>query len=650
MEDNMKAIKKFLCAFLSLVLLISVSNAVGEIAEVPFSGKIVVESLEYPVDLSTIDIKVYQSTPREATISEWLVEYDETYSFSVHPNKEGVFEFTPPSQVFSITIQIDTLPEGFGIDKHTELYFNRVNSQKVFTLSPIDRAMLNIDNPAGEPSITLLNHDGKEVYAYYEFEPVYSAESPASNFVEVTGTVKMNGGIEFTPSATIDLSGVDPMVKLNQLCNFGIISGEMAVEEYRRILESVNTSDCCYLPTVTDNSTAVYGIPNVPESVQVSMNSLTSEVHNNCFKVHYDESDTTKAEAQAIADFLLAMESKRISAGFKAPIPYSSDNQFNVYVFAGSCPDSAYSNARGITYPTGSGTSIITIWKFSTLSAEEKETVAHEYFHTVQYAYNADWTPMWFLDATAGWFAARYSGSIKRVQAHYNTYFAYCSKSIYTDEETLSLRYGATVFPQVIDVEYGGPTTIRKIFSRIDSIQPKDEISLEDCITWGIQQYDKSGSFSEAFKKLGVYITLPGYFYRSVIPKMTVWNNNYMVNASASTVSASKTVDLETFGLQPYHFKAEYNDALYLSVVVDFARPANCAVGIVTRTSSAVVNSSITDVAKDRYSVVISPFAKEPVLGSNNVANVYVSPIFTGRNPGRCRATISYSLSYFPSN
>lgn len=211
------------------------------------------------------------------------------------------------------------------------------------------------------------------------------------------------------------------------------------------------------------------------------------------------------------------MRSKSLSAGFKAPISDAGGNQINVYLSTEKCadPNPKFNPlTRGITYPTGSGSSVITIWNFSTLSSQEKETVAHEYFHTVQFAYQAGNTPSWFVEATAVWFAARYSGSIERAKGHFDKYFENCRQSVFN----ANLQYGAGVLPMAIDVAYGGPATIRNIYIRIGSIKPTNETSLESCITYGIQQYDKSGSFAEAFKKLGAYITLPKHFFKKQFP------------------------------------------------------------------------------------------------------------------------------------
>lgn len=638
----MKNLKKCISLLLSLSLLLSIlsTEVIAAQPSSTFSGKIELDSNKNSIDLSTIIINIYQSIPKEETATEWVTEFDEIFAFSISPNQDGTFEFTPPSPVFSLTIQVDTLPVGYGIDKHTLLYYGANNNLNEFTLSPISDATLNISSLSEYPEVVFLNDVGEQIYASYDYSPIYTQDVHNSNKVEVSGTVKVAGGIKFYPSATVDLSNVTPFDKINQLYNCGLITETEYLEESIQAIGADDTPNFCGV--IEDIDLSTNSLANIPQEVQNSINDLTSEVQNNFFKVHYNSKNTTKANADAVAKFLLDMRSNSIRVGFKAPKSHTGDNQVHVYLFSGNCTDPKFgSGTRGVTYPTGSGSSLITVWKFSTLDSQEKETVAHEYFHTVQYAYQTGATPKWFVEAAAVWFAARYSGSIKRAQSHFNNYFMNCRESIFTPD----LQYGAGVFPMAIDVAYGGPTTIRNIYSRMGSVKPSDEKNLESCITYGIQQYDRSGSFTEAFKKLGAYITLPGYFYRQVVPSGSSWTNKYPTKVTPSTTSTSKSTGLKSYGLQPYLFTATGKDATFLSIVVAFnsSQKGNASVRVVTKTSSNTIAPYGGDVPNNRYSTLIKPFANYPAQGSNNIVEAYVTPMYTGQN--MCPVTISCSLS-----
>lgn len=82
------------------------------------------------------------------------------------------------------------------------------------------------------------------------------------------------------------------------------------------------------------------------------------------------------------------------------------------------------------------------------------------------------------------------------------------------------------------------------------------EAKLEEAITWGIQQNDSSGSFAEAFKKLGAYITLPSHFFAKVIPSNASWSNGRIDQWTPNTTSRSISVSLEKFGLAVHRLDA----------------------------------------------------------------------------------------------
>lgn len=138
----MKHMRQFTCILLSLLLLLPISNVSAAETQTLFTGKIETDSAGKSIDLTNIDIDIYQSIPRDATATEWITEYDETFAFTVSPNQDGFFEFIPPSPFFSLTVRTDTLPVGFGIDRHTELYYGTNNNENVFTVSHIDEVQL----------------------------------------------------------------------------------------------------------------------------------------------------------------------------------------------------------------------------------------------------------------------------------------------------------------------------------------------------------------------------------------------------------------------------------------------------------------------------------------------------------------------------
>ena len=123
-------IRRVTCVILALVLLLSANAyAVDDLGESTFTGTIIVDS-ESPklLNLGEIEIEVYQSTPIETDESYTI--YSEEYAFSVYPDENGIFTFDRPSSVFSITVQVDSLPDGYGISHHTSLYSPEITSDR----------------------------------------------------------------------------------------------------------------------------------------------------------------------------------------------------------------------------------------------------------------------------------------------------------------------------------------------------------------------------------------------------------------------------------------------------------------------------------------------------------------------------------------
>lgn len=208
-------------------------------------------------------------------------------------------------------------------------------------------------------------------------------------------------------------------------------------------------------------------------------------------------------------------------------------------------------------------------------------------------------------------------------------------------------KYGNGVFPMAIDVAYGGSATIRKIYERLNSVGSKDmsETQLENAITWAIQQYDSSGSFAEAFKKLGAYITLPDHFFASVIPSNASWSNGHINRYTPTTTEKSISVTLESFGLKPFELRPNSSTSPQdLEVVIDFSgvRSTTNSVRFVKETASGSIIPFGTDATAVRYSAVINPFGNA-TSAANNIVDLYVAPINAGSYDRRIN--ITYQLA-----
>lgn len=641
-------IKRVACVFFALTLLLTSSvYAVNDLNEPTFSGTISIDS-ESPeaLNLDEIEIKIYQSTPIETDESFTL--YSDSYVFSVYPDKNGVFTFDRPTPTFSLTVQVGSLPDGYGLDQHTRMYPSEITSD-VFTLSAVDGAEIVADS-LKYPEIKLFNADGKEVYATYDFEPTYQAFPQNEDFVEISGTVNLNGNIAYNVSSNVTLPEIDAIDKVDLLYDLGAIDEVERIEKYLEIYEEGTSTSTCATP-ILDEILDFYAsdeYQTAPTSIKTKIEDLLqtpeeaaytfpNSISNSAFTVHYDDS-VTETVAQNTLKYLTSLRNTVLSLGFNDPINESGKTSLQIYITSAT-----NSNYNGETYHSGDNSntswSRIYIYNLNNLSSGDKETIAHEYFHAVQNTYFKH--NNWFKEAAAVWFAAKYSGSITRAKNHFNRYFASPETSIQ------SISYGNGVLPMAIDVAYGGSYTIRKIYEvmNISGSKGMSETQLRNIITSGIKMYDVNGSFAEAFKKLGAYITLPDHFFANVIPPNTIWNNSKINMYTPTANSRSLSITLEEFGLKAYRLRADNSITPQdLNVVIDFSGSSSTtnSVRFVKKTISGSITPFGTDATNTRYSAVINRFGFATATAAN-IADVYVAPINAGSS--NRTATVTYQLA-----
>lgn len=307
-------IRRVTCVILALVLLLSANAyAVDDLGESTFTGTIIVDS-ESPklLNLGEIEIEVYQSTPIETDESYTI--YSEEYAFSVYPDENGIFTFDRPSSVFSITVQVDSLPDGYGISHHTSLYSPEITSD-IFTLSIVDEAEIVADS-LKYPEIMLFNADGEEVYAVYEFEPTYQVLPRNDDIVEISGTVNLNGDISYNVSSNVDLPELDAIGKVELLYDVGAIDEVERIEKYIEIYEDGTSGSICSTPIVGEILEFYESdeYQTAPASLKIEIENLIqtpeelsddedleaeypNSVSNSYFTVHYDDT-VTKTVAQ----------------------------------------------------------------------------------------------------------------------------------------------------------------------------------------------------------------------------------------------------------------------------------------------------------------------------------------------------------------
>ena len=233
--------KRIIAILLSCVLLIPTVFTTTAIEESPsnFEGRFITKDSEAEeVDLSQIEVEVYQSIPKPK-VAEDYVEYEETYLYSVYSDTEGKFSFEIPNQTFSITVALDSLPSGLGIEQQSRLYHSDAVSD-TFGLYKVADANMTVTALDAEPEVTLLAKDGTQLLADYSF--AYSFEPKNDDVVSYSGVVRLQDNTVLDTSTDVDLSGMSFYEKNEQLYLSGIIDEEERMLEVASFLSGTDAA------------------------------------------------------------------------------------------------------------------------------------------------------------------------------------------------------------------------------------------------------------------------------------------------------------------------------------------------------------------------------------------------------------------------
>jgi hypothetical protein len=200
-------------------------------------------------------------------------------------------------------------------------------------------------------------------------------------------------------------------------------------------------------------------------------------------------------------------------AGFRKPIFENGKKYFDVYVYDlagiyGMTFSSEFYKIKGLS--TSVASSYICIDNnYSTLKGFDKKkldcmrvTVAHEFFHSVQYAYNVN-SDIWWKEASATWNEDEVYNSIDDYMRYLSSYF----KSPHESLDTSS--YGGVLFAKFLS-ENISPSIIKRIWE-IESIINKTSV---EAIDMAIKEMLKDDDIGTIFNKFTAYNFNPKQYYK----------------------------------------------------------------------------------------------------------------------------------------
>lgn len=175
-------------------------------------------------------------------------------------------------------------------------------------------------------------------------------------------------------------------------------------------LESTNQAD---LPMSQIDESVVLSTTTLNENPEQSVTTAN-------FRVHFDEDFISVATANAIASYFEEVKNTYLQWGYRSPILQFLKSRYQVYIYAGQTTEPGFEgglNVLGLTESVEQNgivsASYISLYQVDEFTLKLKNTIAHEYFHAVQLAYNCNVN--WMTESSATWAAYNVTGYISSI-------------------------------------------------------------------------------------------------------------------------------------------------------------------------------------------------------------------------------------------
>ncbi len=496
-----------------------------------FSGSVVYTEGDGSPQLSGIEIKVYSATPIYDTDTGDLLYFGETYEFSVYTNSEGEFSFSKPSQYCSVSANLASIPDGYGLSKETQFIVPE-RTTTVYNISSI--ADVEIDVSSGSPVPEIFNAAGDTILAHYYVTNTLSNTSNAqlatslqsvnrlaadteSGFINVSGT-------NYPYTVSVDMSEMSTLGKVDYLFSKEKITKAQQVQFYEDMILNSAQYDfegcgTMMLATVRDyygantkawQNSRLYSVLS-EESEADAYITRTVALPNNSnfvFRVYYDSAAMNMNYVNSFVNVCeTVVRNFLIEYGFEAPNYYCDSYTPNYvpgtpYEFYLSI-NSPLLIAPGVTYPDwGIGSKIYISYSYVNNEVIEN-MVAHEFAHAILCRYGISTTDnMWIHESFASMFAFVNCGGHSEFADMVSGYYNNIHISIYNNPNT----NGALVYPLTIYKNFGGWDTIKTVLEGYSSYQ---NIFLS--ITAALEE--QNSSYQDVFLRCAMNNVKPSVFY-----------------------------------------------------------------------------------------------------------------------------------------
>ena len=660
----MKKTKKFRL-FTILIALCMLVGTIPAYALNPYGSLTLTFTSEESIDLGGIEISVYQATP--ATVTEAYTLYNETFHSTVTTDENGTVTFAKPSQYCSITVELDSLPDGVGITKQTK-FFNPDVTEQTVTLATVDRAETELSGTEIKP--TFYSADNVQLLADYEVvmsDNTYATmpwESiDAMDSFTLSGAF-VDGDMSIPYSIPLDVSQSNIWDKYEILNEYGLITEKAKIvkqsealidpqnqrlftfqiiaklESYRTVFTeeqrediSINTS----LARSVSQHTKELSLVN--EALKLGNESLrtTSELtlldYNDVSIIVADSLSGTDIEnfASAIADEIEQIYDYFVtSCGFSPPLD-EDGNETEVII--------KICSAAEMDYPSNYGETVNNFIRLNYTLIHEgvtnrwKTTLAHEYQHVLQHNYG-NYGDLWIRESCANFASAMYAqfelGEYAlRDSEYYNSINVFLDAPSLSPNKTTDSRYYSFLFPLYLylNTEDSMWTTIKRIYevSLADS-----EVACPETFA-AIDQALKNVNLNYSFDTFYENFMIDNIFLQSTYPLFYTdnWNNMAISSCDASASAIHSNITLEPFGTAYYKFADIADDS---GIIVTFDLTSGTysdfsVLGLIHNDNEPMESIHISVPNPERFTLSISNETLEYYLGNTEYTDYSIVTI-----------------------
>lgn len=538
------------------------------------------------VNVSNIKVDIMTSELKQS--EDDVSIYENTYLYSVYTDDNGAYSFSKPSENCLVQIDLNSIPERTGVDKQS-CFVDYMNSLEDFTIDEIADVKFNDIN-----NVTVYDAYRNELVTNVDVEmdtqnvSMYGLD--ASSDLTAYCTANANGYIE-TANVDITIDGNDLISKADTMYAIGAISDTEKAEMYLNALITKDYGDqeCLtfiydelndYLATGVDRALAdeifsYIGENDKMRSAAPDEANYTTEgtrtVSNSkiSYTLHYEKdssSDGYISEA-LMNNFEVYVKSiidhYFITYGFNTPMLRTGDTSYQIY-FVPGLDSNGFTRRYSKSSGDPAGSLICINYPPSTYTTDDiKKTIAHEIFHSIQYAYTSQkgftGNDKWFSEASATYAGLNYVNKyLSYGRSHANKYLASVATP-FTDISN-SRSYGMFLFPQYLSQTYGGLNSIKRTLEYVSSGYPvlksmeKSAQYSSSSATYGeifamfqrcnadprryVNSSGSDGRYNEATRRLDNVGTA------SNIPVVSTAAVHYGLQASSTTSSVSVTVNI----------------------------------------------------------------------------------------------------------